>query len=100
VRRAIGMAHQVKTEVLGVIENMTGDIFGKGGGQAVADKFHVPLLGSIPLQAGLRVGGDAGVPMVTAEPHSEVAMTFAEIAGKVAQEVAKKAALSLPVLEV
>ncbi|MCP4093038.1 MAG: Mrp/NBP35 family ATP-binding protein [Planctomycetes bacterium] len=100
VRRAIGMAHQVKTEVLGVIENMTGDIFGHGGGQAVADKFHVPMLGSIPLEAGMRVGGDAGVPIVVSDPESEAAQIFKEIAGRVAQEVAKKAATSLPALEV
>ncbi len=100
VRRAIGMAQQVKTDVLGVVENMTGDIFGAGGGQATAEKFHVPLLGSIPLEAGMRVGGDEGIPMVIAEPESEISTIFKRIAGKVAQEVAKKAAMSLPVLEV
>lgn len=100
VRRAIGMAQQVKTEVLGVIENMTGDIFGHGGGKAVAEKFHVPLLGSIPLAASMRVGGDSGVPVVISDPDSESAQIFKQIAGRVAQEVAKKAATSLPVLEV
>ena len=100
VRRAIGMAHQVKTEVLGVIENMSGDIFGTGGGQTVADKFHVPLLGSIPLEAGLRIGGDSGTPMVLSEPDSAIAKEFSAIASKVAAEVAKKASLTLPVLEV
>ena len=100
VRRAIGMAQQVKTDVLGVVENMTGDIFGTGGGQAVAEKFHVPLLGSIPLAASMRVGGDSGVPVVISDPDSESAQIFKKIAGRVAQEVAKKAATSLPVLEV
>jgi ATP-binding protein involved in chromosome partitioning len=100
VRRAIGMAQQVKTDVLGVIENMSGEIFGEGGGQATAEKFHVPFLGSIPLQAGMRKGGDAGVPMVIAEPDSPISLLFKQIAGKVAQEVSKKAAIRLPVLEV
>lgn len=100
VRRAIGMAQQVKTDVLGVIENMTGDIFGKGGGAATAAKFHIPFLGSIPLEASLRVGGDEGIPIVIAEPDSEIAGIFKEIAGKIAQEVAKKSAMTLPVLDV
>ena len=100
VRRAIGMAQQVKTDVLGVVENMTGEIFGKGGGAATAEKFHVPLLGSIPLEASMRVGGDEGIPIVIAEPDGQIAGIFKEIAGKVAQAIAKKSAVSLPVLDV
>jgi ATP-binding protein involved in chromosome partitioning len=100
VRRAIGMAQQVKTDVLGVVENMTGEIFGEGGGAATAEKFHVPLLGSIPLEASMRVGGDEGIPIVIAEPDGQIAGIFKEIAGKVAQEVAKKSAMALPVLDV
>ncbi len=100
VRRAIGMAEQVKTAVLGVIENMTGEIFGEGGGQAIADKFQIPFLGSIPLQAELRKGGDAGIPTVVSHPDSEVAKLFLRIAGEVAAAVSKLQSSSLPVLEV
>ena len=94
------MAQQVKTDVLGVVENMTGEIFGEGGGAATAEKFHVPLLGSIPLEASMRVGGDEVIPIVIAEPDGQIAGIFKEIAGKVAQEVAKKSAMALPVLDV
>ena len=100
VRRAIGMAEQVKTSILGVVENMTGEIFGEGGGQTISEKFDIPFLGSIPLQADLRKCGDAGVPIVVEHPEGEVAAIFKRIAGQVAAEVSKRSATSLPVLEV
>ena len=100
VRRAIGMAQQVKVEVLGVIENMTGEIFGTGGGAAVAERYQVPLLGSVPLDATVRVGGDSGTPVVLAEPDSEVARVFRDLAGRLAAEISKKQSTALPVLEV
>lgn len=100
VRRAIGMAQQVKVEVLGVIENMSGDIFGTGGGEAIARTYDVPMLGTIPLDATVRVGGDAGVPVVLAQPESEVAQAFRTLAGRVAAEISTRQAESLPVLEV
>ncbi|MDA0667022.1 MAG: Mrp/NBP35 family ATP-binding protein [Planctomycetota bacterium] len=100
VRRAIGMAKQVKTTILGVIENMTGEIFGDGGGKTISEKFDIPFLGSIPLQADVRRCGDSGVPVVVEDPDSNVAQIFRTMAGKVAAEVSKLQATSLPVLEV
>ena len=100
VRRAIGMAEQVKTPILGVIENMTGEIFGHGGGRTISEKFKIPFLGSIPLQASVRIGGDAGMPAVIGEPDGEIAAIFRDLAGKVAAEISKLQATSLPVLEV
>lgn len=100
VRRAIGMAEQVKTSILGVIENMTGEIFGEGGGKTISEKFDIPFLGSIPLQADVRQCGDSGVPVVVEDPESNVAQIFREMAGKVAAEISKVQATSLPVLEV
>src|SRR5437773_8316516 len=47
--RAAVMAQKTHMRLIGVIENMTSDIFGSGGGQELADDLHVPLLGSIPL---------------------------------------------------
>ena len=76
-QRAAFMAEKVKIEVKGVIENMswfTGDdgrryeIFGAGGGQELAERIDVPLLGRIPLVPALREGGDAGRPIVVTEP--------------------------------
>jgi len=100
VRRAIGMAQQVKVEILGVIENMSGDIFGTGGGTTVAERFDVPMLGTVPLQSSVRVGGDSGTPVVLAEPDSEVAAAFRDIAGRMAAEISRKQSTALPVLEV
>ncbi|MBT3340383.1 MAG: Mrp/NBP35 family ATP-binding protein [Planctomycetes bacterium] len=100
VRRAMGMAEQVKCPVLGVVENMTGDIFGHGGGEQIATTFNVNLLGSIPLEAVARVAGDSGIPVVLSHPESETGKAFFEIAGKVAAAVATRQATALPTLEV
>jgi ATP-binding protein involved in chromosome partitioning len=83
------MAEKVNLPVVGVIENMswfTGDdgkryeIFGAGGGQALADTLGVPLLGQIPLVPALRAGGDTGQPISVTDPDSEAAQAFAVIA--------------------
>jgi ATP-binding protein involved in chromosome partitioning len=88
-RRAALMAAQVNQEVMGVVENMswfTGDdgkryeIFGAGGGQALADELNVPLMGRIPLLPAMRQGADEGVPVVEAAPDSETAMAFEALA--------------------
>ena len=99
VRRAIGMCRNVKCEILGVVENMTGPIFGTGGGRRTADSYEVPFLGTVPLEPAVREGGDAGEPVVVSAPDSEVARAFQEIAGKLAAEVATRQALTLPVLQ-
>jgi ATP-binding protein involved in chromosome partitioning len=65
--RAATMAQKTSMRVVGVIENMSGEIFGTGGGQRLADELGVPLLGTIPLDPRLREGGDVGEPLVTPE---------------------------------
>ena len=96
-QRAAFMAEKVRLDTKGVIENMswfTGDdgqryeIFGSGGGQALADKVDVPLLGKIPLVPALREGGDDGHPIMAVDPTSEAAMAFAAIAERVDVELA------------
>jgi ATP-binding protein involved in chromosome partitioning len=96
-QRAAFMAQKVNLEVKGIIENMswfTGDdgqryeIFGAGGGQELADRLEVPLLGSVPLVPELREGGDAGVPIVVSDPDGEAARAFTEIARQIAVELA------------
>ena len=87
--RAGLMAEKVNQQVLGVVENMswfTGDdgkrypIFGEGGGEALAEKLGVELLGQIPLVPTLREGADAGEPVVVAEPEGEAADAFDRLA--------------------
>lgn len=60
VVRAIDMFHQVKIPVLGMIENMTGEIFGRGGAQTQAGEMGVPFLGEIPTESQIRIQGDEG----------------------------------------
>lgn len=58
--KAINMFRKVKIPVLGVVENMSGDIFGRGGAKQKAAEMGVPFLGEIPIDAQIRVNGDAG----------------------------------------
>jgi ATP-binding protein involved in chromosome partitioning len=68
--RAADTAQRYDIEILGVIENMYGPIFGEGGGQALADDLDVPLLGKVPLQEELRRASDAGLPLVIEDPDA------------------------------
>jgi ATP-binding protein involved in chromosome partitioning len=78
--RAAAMARKTNMRLLGVIENMTGEVFGSGGGEALAHELDVPLLGSVPLDAALREQGDLGEPIVAALPESDAARAIVEIA--------------------
>jgi ATP-binding protein involved in chromosome partitioning len=98
--RAGALALQLHQRVVGVIENMSYlpcphcgervEVFGSGGGQAVADTLSritgapVPLLGEIPIDTRLREAADAGVPAVIAAPDSPAATELARIAGQLA----------------
>jgi ATP-binding protein involved in chromosome partitioning len=65
--RAALMAQKTSMRLLGVVENMSGDVFGSGGGERLADELGVSLLGTIPLDPRVREAGDAGEPLVTPE---------------------------------
>jgi len=93
--RAADMARRGHIRVAGVIENMsaftcehgeTYEIFGSGGGQRLADEIGVPLVGSVPLNASVAAGGDAGVPIALDELGA-LAEVFAAIAERVVTEV-------------
>ncbi|MEX1231943.1 MAG: Mrp/NBP35 family ATP-binding protein [Planctomycetaceae bacterium] len=58
--KAISMYRQVKIPVLGMVENMSGEIFGRGGARNKAAELGVPFLGEIPMEAQIRIQGDAG----------------------------------------
>lgn len=83
-RKGMMMFQNVKVPILGVVENMSGPIFGSGGGTRLASEFNVPLLGSIPLDARLSESGDSGRPFVTEHPESELGAVFTKMAGDVA----------------
>lgn len=89
VRRGIKMFERVNTRVLGIIENMSGficphcdepiDIFGSGGGEALAKEMKIPLLGSIPLDPAVRGAGDEGRPTVLSAPESPAGRALGQI---------------------
>src|SRR2546429_2676771 len=79
VRAAI-MAQKTKMRLIGVVENMTSEVFGAGGGERLAAELGVPLLGQVPLDARLRECGDAGEPLVAVEAESETVRAIAQIA--------------------
>jgi ATP-binding protein involved in chromosome partitioning len=95
-QRAAFMAEKVNLQVLGVIENMswfTGDdgkryeLFGAGGGRALAERLEVPLLGQVPLVPELRHGSDVGRPVMATHPDGEAATAIAALAERVDVEL-------------
>lgn len=78
--RAATMAQKINMRLVGVIENMSGDVFGTGGGALLADELDVPLLGVVPLDPLLREQGDLGEPIVASHPDAESAQAIAAIA--------------------
>jgi len=81
--RAALMAKKTNMRLLGVIENMSGEAFGTGGGEKLAEELGVPLLGTVPLDPRLREAGDAGEPLVESDPDSEAARAIIAIADAV-----------------
>jgi len=103
-RKAMAMfrLETINVPVIGIIENMAWFtpeelpdnkyyIFGKGGGQKLADEYEVPFLGHIPLVQGIREGGDSGKPASTyARENKVISDAFDLLATNVAQQVAIK----------
>ena len=81
--RAAAMAQKTNMRLLGVVENMSGDVFGSGGGEELAGELGVPLLGTVPLDPALREQGDAGAPVVSAQPEAPAAQAILAIAQEV-----------------
>lgn len=81
--RAANMTEKVKQKVVGVVENMTGDVFGSGGGSTLAETLKVPLLGQVPLTAEVRASGDEGTPFVWSHPEHPVTETYLSIAKQI-----------------
>jgi len=94
-RKGLHMFRKLDTRVLGIVENMSGfecpecghveHVFGAGGGAKTAEELGLPLLGSVPLDPAIVIGGDAGTPVVLERPDSPSAKAFTEIAEKVAE---------------
>ena len=97
-RRAVRMYEKLSIPPLGLVENMSHfvcpscahetDLFGKGGGEALATELSVPFLGRIPIYEPIRRGGDTGVPITIGEPQSTAAQAFRGAAERLATQIA------------
>jgi ATP-binding protein involved in chromosome partitioning len=81
--RAGVMAQKTSMRLIGVVENMSGVVFGEGGGDELATALGIPLLGRVALEPLVRECGDAGEPIASAAPHSAAAVEFGRIAQRV-----------------
>jgi ATP-binding protein involved in chromosome partitioning len=91
--KGVAMFRKVGVPVLGIVENMSffqcphcghrAEIFGHGGGRREAVRLEAPFLGEIPLDAAIREGGDAGRPVVVADPASTLSAAFFGVADRI-----------------
>ncbi len=91
---------RLEVPIVGVIENMSGEVFGSGGGEAVAKKMGVDFLGRVELDPRVRVGGDAGKPIVVEAPDSPAAQSFRILARVIAARLSVMIAAPNPELRI
>ena len=99
-RKALKMFEKLDIAVLGLVENMAvhvctncghaEHIFGEGGAGRMSEQYGVPVLGSLPLQAGIREQGDAGTPIVAAQPDSAAAGAYRGVARALLAQLDKR----------
>jgi len=109
-QRAIAMYRKLNIPVLGVVENMSfytcpscsheSDLFGRGGGQRLAEQLEVPFLGAVPISEPVRSGGDIGMPIVLSAPDSPAARAIASVAEQIAAQVSIQAFRTIPLTPV
>lgn len=78
------VARQTGQTVIGVVENMTGGVFGSGGGDEVARRLEVPVLARIPLSGAVTAAGDAGAPAVLGDPADAAVAALSGLADAIA----------------
>ena len=99
-RRGAAAFEQLEVPILGVIENMSGEVFGHGGGETAARELDTDLLGVIALEAEISASGDRGRPIVAANPAGAAARTFGELAQKVVAQLRALSGGSQPQLKI
>lgn len=105
-RRGLRMFETVHVPILGIVENMgtftcphcgsTTDVFRHGGGERMSRELDVPFLGSLPLDAEVVEAGDAGVPIVAADPDSVSARSYVAIAEALVAQLEGRPTTTLP----
>ncbi|QLF92208.1 iron-sulfur cluster carrier protein ApbC [Pseudomonas sp. ABC1] len=98
-KKGVEMFRKVNIPILGVVENMAVHIcsncghaehlFGEGGGERLAEQFDVELLASLPLSMAIRSQADAGHPTVIADPESQIAMIYQQVARTVGARISQ-----------
>ena len=96
-RKGLNMFRKVEVPILGLIENMStficpkcgerSDIFGNGGARDEAERLGMPFLGEVPLHMDIRTNSDGGTPVVVSMPDGPHAQVYAEIAGKMLEQL-------------
>ena len=99
-RKALKMFEKLGIAVLGLVENMAvhvcthcghaEHIFGQGGAERMSAQYGVPVLGSLPLEIGIREQGDAGTPIVAAQPDSLAAQAYRDVARAMLSQLDKR----------
>jgi ATP-binding protein involved in chromosome partitioning len=105
-KKGVEMFRKVNIPVLGVVENMAVHIcsncghaehlFGEGGGEKLANQYGVELLASLPLSMLIREQADSGKPTAMAEPESQIAMVYQELARHVGARIVLQESASAP----
>jgi ATP-binding protein involved in chromosome partitioning len=112
-RKGLKMFEKVGIPILGIVENMATHvcsqcghaehIFGEGGGERMAKDYDVEYLGGLPLDIRIREQTDSGTPTVVADPEGTIALTYKQIARRVAVRIAERAkdmSLKMPAIVV
>ena len=96
-RRAVRMYQKLNIQPIGLVENMSyyactnchheADIFGHGGGEALASSMEIPFLGRLPIYQPIREGSDSGVPLIVSEPGSPAGRAFITVAERTAAQL-------------
>lgn len=87
--KAISMFRQVKIPVLGIVENMSGEIFGRGGAKKKAEELGLPFLGEVPIEADIRVKGDYGQMAALFAEGSPARPHLLHVSQQIAMQVVK-----------
>lgn len=85
--RGLKTFEKLEVPIVGVIENMSGEMFGTGAGEKLALEQDTVYLGSVPMDANVRIGGDTGEPIVVAYPDSAAAKALRQIARDTAARI-------------
>jgi ATP-binding protein involved in chromosome partitioning len=82
--KAVGMFDRLGVPIFGIVENMSSDVFGRGGAAKAADDLGIEFLGEVQLDVAIRESADVGAPIVATDPESPQAQAFFRLAEQVA----------------